>query len=77
MLLQSNKDKQAGQSFKKEIVAIMGWATRKVLSWRLSNTMHAEFCIEALNEAIAKHGPPKIIIPIKDRSSRDRPGSRR
>lgn len=61
MLLQSNKDKQAGQSFKKEIVAIMGWATRKVLSWRLSNTMHAEFCIEALNEAIAKHGPPKIM----------------
>ena len=39
------------------LVAIMDWATRKVLSWRLSNTMHADFCVDALNEAIAKHGP--------------------
>jgi putative transposase len=38
----------------------MDWATRKVLSWRLSNTMHADFCVEALNEAIAKYGPPEI-----------------
>ena len=38
----------------------MDWATRKVLSWRLSNTMDAEFCVEALNEAIARFGPPKI-----------------
>jgi len=36
------------------LVAIMDWATRKVLSWRLSNTMHADFCVDALNEAIAK-----------------------
>lgn len=42
------------------LVAIMDWATRKVLSWRLSNTMHADFCVEALQEAIAKHGPPEI-----------------
>ena len=42
------------------LVAIMDWATRRVLSWRLSNTMHADFCVEALNEAIAKHGPPEI-----------------
>ena len=41
------------------LVAIMDWATRKVLSWRLSNTMHADFCVDALNEAIAKHGPPR------------------
>ena len=41
-------------------VAIMDWATRKALSWRLSNTMHADFCVEALNEAIAKYGPPEI-----------------
>ena len=40
------------------LVAIMDWATRKVLSWRLSNTMHADFCVEALNEAITKYGPP-------------------
>ncbi len=43
------------------LVAIMDWATRKVLSWRLSNTMHADFCVEALSEAIAKHGPPGIM----------------
>jgi putative transposase len=34
------------------LVAIMDWATRKVLSWRLSNTLEADFCIEALNEAL-------------------------
>ena len=43
------------------LVAIMDWATRKVLSWRLSNTMHAEFCVEALKDAIARFGPPKIM----------------
>jgi len=43
------------------LVAIMDWATRKVLSWRLSNTMHADFCVEALKEAIDKFGPPEIM----------------
>lgn len=43
------------------LVAIMDWATRKVLSWRLSNTMHADFCVDALNEAIDKYGPPEIM----------------
>ncbi len=43
------------------LVAIMDWATRKVLSWRLSNTLHAEFCVEALDEAIAKFGAPEIM----------------
>ena len=42
------------------LVAIMDWATRKVLSWRLSNTMHADFCIEALREALARFGKPEI-----------------
>ena len=36
------------------LVAIMDWATRKVLSWRLSNTLDTSFCVEALQEAIAK-----------------------
>src|SRR5262249_14394447 len=36
------------------LVAVMDWATRKVLSWRVSNTMEAEFCIEALEEALAR-----------------------
>jgi putative transposase len=43
------------------LVAIMDWATRKVLAWRLSNTMHAGFCVEALEEALAKYGPPEIV----------------
>lgn len=43
------------------LVAIMDWATRKVLSWRLSNTMEADFCVEALNEALTRYGPPGIM----------------
>ena len=42
------------------LVAIMDWATRHVLAWRLSNTMDAGFCIEALNEALARYGRPEI-----------------
>jgi len=42
------------------LVAIMDWASRKVLAWRLSNTMEAEFCIEALEEALVRHGKPDI-----------------
>jgi putative transposase len=43
------------------LVAIMDWATRKVLSWRLSNTLDASFCVEALEDAIAKYGRPDIM----------------
>jgi len=43
------------------LVAIMDWATRKVLAWRLSNTLDASFCVEALNEAIAKYGKPEVM----------------
>ena len=42
------------------LVAIMDWATRHVLAWRLSNTMDVRFCIEALNEALSRYGKPKI-----------------
>ena len=42
------------------LVAIMDWASRRVLAWRLSNTMDADFCIEALEEAMARHGRPEI-----------------
>ena len=42
------------------LVAIMDWATRHVLAWRLSNTMDTRFCLEALNEALARHGRPDI-----------------
>ncbi len=42
------------------LVAIMDWASRKVLAWRTSNTLTADFCVEALNEALAKFGTPQI-----------------
>jgi putative transposase len=42
------------------LVAIMDWFTRKVLAWRLSNTMDVEFCIEALEGALARFGRPEI-----------------
>ena len=42
------------------LVAVMDWASRKVLSWRLSNTMDVEFCREAVEEALTVHGRPKI-----------------
>lgn len=42
------------------LVAIMDWASRKVLAWRLSNTLDASFCVEALQEALVKYGTPEI-----------------
>ena len=42
------------------LVAIMDWHSRKVLSWRVSNSMDTDFCVEALEEAIGKYGCPKI-----------------
>jgi len=42
------------------LVAVMDWATRKVLSWRVSNTMDTEFCVAALEEALARFGHPEI-----------------
>ena len=39
----------------------MDWATRKVLAWRLSNTLDASFCVEVLEEAIAKYGKLEIM----------------
>ena len=42
------------------LVAVLDWATRKVLSWRLSNTLTTDFCVDAVKEAIARHGCPEI-----------------
>ena len=42
------------------LVAVIDWATRKVLSWRLSNTLTSDFCVEALEEAIQHYGSPEI-----------------
>ncbi|WP_159006615.1 IS3 family transposase [Bradyrhizobium sp. S69] len=42
------------------LVAIVDWASRKVLAWQLSNTMEADFCVAALEEAIVRYGKPDI-----------------
>jgi putative transposase len=42
------------------LVAIMDWATRKVLAWRVSNTMDVEFCLDALEEALVRYARPEI-----------------
>jgi putative transposase len=42
------------------LVAIMDWHSRRVLSWRVSNTLDTDFCIEALEEALQRFGAPEI-----------------
>jgi putative transposase len=42
------------------LAAVVDWFSRRVLAWRLSITMEAGFCVEALEEALAKHGRPEI-----------------
>jgi len=42
------------------LVAVMDWHSRKVLSWRISNTLDSEFCIDAVSEAIGRYGRPEI-----------------
>jgi putative transposase len=42
------------------LVAVMDRYSRKVLSWRLSNTLDTDFCVAALEEALAKYGKPTI-----------------
>lgn len=42
------------------LVAVMDWYSRKILSWRISNTMETDFCVEALQEALGRYGSPDI-----------------
>ena len=42
------------------LVVIMDWVSRAVLAWRLSNTLGADFCVEALEEALSGYGRPEI-----------------
>jgi putative transposase len=42
------------------LVVVMDWMSRTALAWRLSNTLGAEFCVEALEEALAQYGKPEI-----------------
>ncbi len=43
------------------LVAVLDWATRKVLAWQLSNTLTADFCVEALETAFDRYGIPEIV----------------
>ncbi len=49
----------------KELVAIMDWYSRKVLSWKLSNSLDSDFCVAALEEALEKYGNLKYLILIR------------
>jgi len=42
------------------LVVIMDWVSRAVLAWRVSNTLGADFCVEALEEALSRYGRPEI-----------------
>ena len=42
------------------LVAVIDWYSRRVLAWRLSNTLETTFCVEAVNEAVARYGRPEI-----------------
>lgn len=42
------------------LIAVVDWHSRRVLSWRLSNTMSTDFCLDAVREAIARYGTPEI-----------------
>jgi putative transposase len=46
------------------LVAVMDWYSRRVLAWRMSITIKADFCVEALQEAVARHGQPEIFKTI-------------
>jgi putative transposase len=43
------------------LAVVLDWATRRILSWRLSNSMTADFCVEALEEAVVRYGSPEIM----------------
>ena len=54
------------------LVAIMDWHSRAVLAWQLSNTLGADFCVEALEEALARYGKPEIFNTDQSLPSRKR-----
>ena len=55
------------------LTAVIDWASRAVLAWRLSNTMDASFCVEALEEALARYGKPDIFNTDRAANSPVRP----
>jgi len=54
------------------LVVIMDWVSRAVLTWRLSNTLGTDFCVEALEEALSRHGRPEIFNTDQSLPSRKR-----
>jgi putative transposase len=42
------------------LVAVMDWHSRKILAWRISNTLEPDFCVQALQEALSRYGRPEI-----------------
>ena len=54
------------------LVVIMDWVSRAVLAWRLSNTLGADFCVEALEEALSRYGRPEIFNTDQSLPSRKR-----
>ena len=55
------------------LAVVLDWFSLRVPSWRVSITMEAAFCVETLEDALAKHGKPTSSIPIRAVSSRARP----
>ena len=45
------------------LVVVMNWQSRKVLSWRLFNTLETDFCVEELEDALLQYGRPEIFPP--------------
>ena len=43
-----------------DLAAVVGWFSRRVLAWRVSITLEVDFCLEAVEEALARHGKPEI-----------------
>jgi putative transposase len=54
------------------LVVIMDWVSRAVLAWQLSNTLGADFCVEALEGALSRHGRPEIFNTDQSLPSRKR-----
>jgi hypothetical protein len=54
------------------LVAVMDWVSRAGLAWRLSNTLGADFCVEALEDALSQYGRPEIFNTDQSLPSRKR-----
>jgi Integrase core domain len=57
------------------LVVVMDWVSRAILAWRLSNTLGAEFCVEAAEEALFRHGRPEIFNTDQEFTSDDFTGT--